>query len=249
MPIFAVQESFPESILDSSEIKINNSINNINNKNNLVTNIHKVNDNINNITDISIKIESNIKNNDKNDIHILKNKKRPNSYKKTGLYKYNEINIPKFHQNVNDPGNELAIMKKEINNIFPKKQPKSNNLNGKTQDLCLPNYYFSNHIDTPEVYDNVQATRINYDLSGNIQINEKNNNINLNPKSDDFNLSGFIPGSNNKNKAKLKKANTKNDYCLTGKIPGINDTKPTINFYHSANCILDSYYLIITRLI
>ena len=101
--------SLPDSLLlDNSQSQIN------------YENKYKNNYRYNDINSLN---NSNIKNNSSNnDSSKLKNKQRPNSYTNIFSRKMldynNEIVIPKFHYNVNDPGNELIIRKTNQNEIF-----------------------------------------------------------------------------------------------------------------------------------
>ena len=107
--------SLPDSLLlDNSQSQIN------------AQNNYKYND-INSLNNSKSKNSQekrdiNIKNNNSNKDSSKLNKQRPNSYSNIFIRKildYNtEIIIPKFHYNVNDPGNELIITKKNKNEIF-----------------------------------------------------------------------------------------------------------------------------------
>ena len=263
MPKFVVQDSFPESILDNSQIKINNPIinnNNIKKNNNIISNIHKVDNDVN-IKEGVYSINLNEKNNDNN----LKNMKRPNSHRNALSSRINnnfnnELFIPKFHYNVNDPGNELIITKKnKIYNNYPPNEPLyirnvSSNFNVKNENLYLPNYNNSNTKNNnniipqtsilPPTYDNSIIGNITY--NNNFSRNAKvinNNQINATfdkkvNNNNNFSIEGVIPGSTNKNNLQKKDFNSnlkKENYELRGKIHGINAEKPIINFNVESN--------------
>ena len=257
-PTFVVQDSFPESILDNSQIKINNSINNINNiNNNIISNIHKVDNDVNIKESVN---NINLNENEKNNNSKLKNRKRPNSYRNALSSRINnnfnnELYIPKFHYNVNDPGNELIITKKnKIYNNYPPNQPVyiknvSSNFNVKNENLYLPNYNNSNikndNIIIPPKSDNSMIGNItsnNNNFSRNAKV-VNNNKINTTfdkkgNYNNSFSLEGVIPGSTNKNNLQKKDFNSnlkEENYELSGKIHGINAQKPIINFNMESN--------------
>ena len=156
-------------------------------------------------------------------------RKRPNSFRDPFHYYYNyEINIPIFHSNVNDPGNELIISRKGkiCQNYHPKftnrVKPFNGKIRNKNDNLFLPNFNFS------EDFVDFKLNKIKPSLSqGKINnTNNKNNNENRNKcdNINEYNINGFIPGIK-KNKNKYNNLNGEN-YILSGKIPGINSEKP-----------------------
>ena len=172
-----------------------------------------------------------------------------------GFYFNNELYIPKFHYNVNDPGNELIITKKnKIYNNYPPNQPVyiknvSSNFNVKNENLYLPNYNNSNikndNIIIPPKSDNSMIGNItsnNNNFSRNAKV-VNNNKINTTfdkkgNYNNSFSLEGVIPGSTNKNNLQKKDFNSnlkEENYELSGKINGINAQKPIINFNMESN--------------
>ena len=221
---FVISDSIQCSFLDSSQIKINNNEqfesikNNINNKIGINNDV--------NIRAIGPNNEEN-KNNIKKD-NNFRNNIRPNSYRNSHLSKSHncnndEIIVPKFHFNVNDPGNELILSHKKImyNNFQIKNPTKVKGVQGdnniKAQDFNLKNYYHS------VIYDNNSQMIMN-------------NKTQL--KADDYQLSGNIPGININNKE--YKGNSNNlgnkEYRLNGVIPGIKKDKKH-NYYKLSKTI------------
>ena len=165
----------------------------------------------------------------------LRNKPNNNNFGYNNNYEYsyvqnipnyqNEIFLPKFHQSVNDPGNELKISSK----------------GGSTYNMKIINYQnnFPNNINSEYKIEGISTNMPKYEGTSALINVKENNNINnemsgiingtgtkiKSQKSKDFNLSGTIFGS----KSKTKKDNSKNkndkDYKYVGEIPGIQKTK------------------------
>ena len=201
---------FPDSIFELYPQENNKKINS---KNTNSINDIKNND-INDNNSINNKIENKPLNNS-----IKKNiiKKRSNSYKNYFSNYNNNIIIPNFHGNIDDPGNELNIIKKGAmyNNYYQfysrRTKQFSKELQFNNPNLYFPNYNSFNSNDAQ-----------NYD---GIFPGEKITN-----KNGTFSWEGIIPGL--KSHKNLKDNNIhlkKEDYILKGKIPGINNEKLKIN--------------------
>ena len=135
----------------------------------------------------------------KNFENDAKMRKRPNSFRDPFHYYYNyEINIPIFHSNLNDPGNELIISRKGkiYQNYRPKYTNRVKTFNGKIRNrndnLFLPNFNFS------ENFVDFKLNKIKPSLSqGKINnTNNKNNNEKRNKYDNinEYNINGFIHG-------------------------------------------------------
>ena len=211
---FVISDSLQCSFLDSSQIKIANN-DQFENIKNSINNKIDINNNIN-IRTIEPKININI--NEQNKKYIKKDSNfrtniRPNSYRNPQLSKSHncnndEIPVPKFHFNVNDPGNELILTRKNrMHNNYQIKNPTK--IKGVQGDIDINNKNFN----LQKYYHSV--------ISGNNSQIIINNQPQF--KAEDYKLSGNIPGlikNNTEYKGSFKKFGN-NEYGLNGVIPGI----------------------------
>ena len=215
--------NFPESIiLEDSQIKQNYKNNNDIDKNILINNSYNINND-----------------NNKNSSNKIVKNKRPNSYRnpyfgRTIDYE-NEIIIPKFHYNINDPGNEFVISRKNkmYSNYIPIEQTRvkySQLESNKNENIYPKNYNFFNNINSNKENKIISIGKKSlpknqYNNSRDIRIKGKT------PTKGEFNYEGIIKGLSD---TKYKKENNysnkskKEEYKLTGTIIGIND-KPKVD--------------------
>ena len=260
---FVLSESIQCSFLDNSHIRITNNEQYESFKNSTNNKID-INNDIN-IRAIEPKI--NISMNDENKKYIKKENNyrtniRSNSYRNPHLSKSHNCNndiieVPKFHFNVNDPGNELILTRNNrmYNNYQIRNPTKIKGVQGdiniKAQSFNIPNYYHSVICDNNSqiVMNNQTQLKINnYELSGNIPgINLNSTEYKGNSKkfgNNEYGLNGVIPGikKNNKNDYyKLSKTinSTREDYNFEGIIPGIKSKRSRNNINANINIKMD----------
>jgi len=260
---FVISDSMQCSFLDSSLIKIANNEQFERNKNRINNKID-INNDIN-IRNIEPKINISINEEFKNKNYIKKDNNfrtniRPNSHRNPQLSKSHYCNndvisVPKFHFNVNDPGNELILTSKNrmYNNYQIRNPTKINEVQGdiniKAQDFNIPNYYNSvicGNNSKIVMNNQTQSEADNYELSGNIpgiNININNKEYKGNSKkfgNNEYGLNGVIPGIKNDNKNnyyKLSKIinSARGDYNFVGIIPGIKSNRPKNNINTNIN--------------
>ena len=237
---FVISDSIQCSFLDSSQIKIayNEQFESI--KNNINNKIDKNNDINFRAMEPKIKINMNEENKNKNyikkDINFRTNK-RPNSHRNPHLSKSHNCNnddvikVPKFHFNVDDPGNELILTRNNrMYNNYQIGNPTK--IKGVQGDININSQIIMNNQAKLKTED--------YELSGNIPgININNTEYKGNIKNfgnNEYGLNGIIPGikkdiKNNYYGLSKTINSERGDYNFEGIIPGIksNKTKNSMN--------------------
>ena len=202
----SIEYIFPNSIFNLYKQENNNIINNkdnnlinkVQNKNNEDT---KSNNNL---------VEKNSSNNSTKN-KITNKLKRPNSFRNYFSNYNNNLFIPNFHCNIDDPSNELNIIKRKrmYKNFYPLNKKKGKQF---PEELKFNSYELIS--DDNQNYDEIIPSKENENKNGN------------------FNLEGIIVGLKNKKEIKVNNMK-KEEYILKGKIPGINVEKQKINLNNS----------------